>query len=121
MSQVEPGRVSSEFYSDPTVSGLALSAEKSNQESPAGRNEDARLLEACQEFESLLVSQLLSGMRTNSLKSDFLEKGTEDEMFGGMLDQEIARTVSHQEGIGLANLLFEQLTGKSPEKTETKP
>lgn len=84
-------------------------------------DDDARLLEACQEFEAVLVGQMFSAMRENPMKSNFLGGGTEESLYGQMLDEEVARSVSHNQGVGLADMLFEQFTGHPPGTSEAAP
>ncbi len=83
---------------------------------PNPKQNDAELQEACQQFESLLIQQLISSMRQTAIKSDLVGHSNEDDMYNSMLDQEMAKTMAHQGGFGLANLLFEQLHGKSASK-----
>jgi flagellar protein FlgJ len=88
-------------------------------EAPETDKKNSELMEACQEFESILVGQILSTMHEASLKSGLMEEnslfggGSQNQMFTQMLDDEIGKSVSHEQGLGLANLLYEQLTGTS--------
>lgn len=77
--------------------------------------EDQKLKEAAQEFEAVFISLMLSQMRNNVMKSDLFGKGQEEEVWNSMMDQELAKTWARNDGVGLANLLFQQLrqgTGK---------
>ena len=67
------------------------------------------LKETCQEFESLFIEQLLTVMRKAVPKSDLLGERREEEMYQSLYDQELAVQMSQQKGLGLADLLFEQL------------
>lgn len=84
-------------------------------------DDETSIKEACQEFEALLITQLLSNMRATSLKSDIFGEGKENEFFNEMLDQQMGSAIAHQEGIGLASVLYEQLTGKSLEEGHKIP
>ena len=54
---------------------------------PGRAKEETKLKDACQQFEQMYLQQ----------------------MFTGMLDQERAKTWSQEGGVGLANLLFQQM------------
>ncbi len=69
--------------------------------------EDLKVLS--QQFESVLVNQLLTVMRTTVPKSDLLG-GHATDMFTSMLDQELADKISKTGGMGIGDMLFQQLT-----------
>jgi len=71
---------------------------------------DARLRKACREFESLLVAQMLSKMRSAVPKTDLFGSSEKEEFFQDMLDQEIAKQVSQTGTMGIGNLLYIQLS-----------
>jgi flagellar protein FlgJ len=80
--------------------------------SPTRQREDAKLKEACQQFESLFLNQLLSEMRKTIPKSEeggVFGDGKNQETFQGMLDEERAKAWSQTDGIGLANILYQQM------------
>lgn len=72
---------------------------------------DARLKQACAEMESLFVSYLLKTMRATIQKSGFISGGRAEEIYTSMMDTEISRKISVHRGLGLSDLLFEQLSG----------
>jgi len=73
------------------------------------QREEKKLKEACQEYESMFISQLLSTMRKSVPKSDIFGDRKNEEMFQDMMDGEVAKTWSKTEGIGLANILYQQM------------
>lgn len=78
--------------------------------------DEQKLKETSQEFEAVFISLMLSQMRNNVMKSDLFGKGQEEGVWNSMMDQELAKTWAKNDGVGLANLLFQQLsqnTGKS--------
>jgi peptidoglycan hydrolase FlgJ len=80
------------------------------QTTPSAAAEDAKLKQACQEFEQLFLTQMMAQMRSTVPKSDiFGGGGSQEEMFQGMLDQERAKSWAQEGGVGLANLLFQQM------------
>jgi flagellar protein FlgJ len=68
-----------------------------------------QLKEACQQFEALFLSQILNTMSKTGLKSNLFGNSQEDEMWQSMLNEQRAELWSKQGGVGLANLLYEQL------------
>ena len=78
--------------------------------------EDARLKEVSQEFESIFVEQMLSAMRdTLDPESRLLHGGFAEEVFDDMLYREYARIISKSGGFGLADLVYDQLAGRTPQ------
>lgn len=76
----------------------------------SGDKEELR--EAAQEFESYFVGLLLKEMRkgTQALESGFIEKSHSREMFESMYDEELSKSISKNGGIGLADMIYEQLS-----------
>ncbi len=87
------------------------------------------LRKACQDFESLLVHQMLKQMRQTLPKSGFLDGGSAEQIYHSMLDGELAKQIAQQKGIGLAPMIYRQMaslaqqddeTGKNPLKSNKK-
>lgn len=66
--------------------------------------EEQKLLQACREFETILIKQMLSVVQTSS----FFGKGFGGEFFQDMFQEEIAKSISAK-GLGLAENLYSQL------------
>jgi len=77
--------------------------------------EDGKLKEAVQQFEQVFLKQLFSEMRKSIPRSDLMGEGKEKEMFEGMLDEERAKAWSQSGGIGLADLMYQQLKKQNQE------
>jgi murein DD-endopeptidase MepM/ murein hydrolase activator NlpD len=73
--------------------------------------EAKRLEAACAEFESLLINLVMKQMRKTVTKSGLIDGGMGEEIFTGMMDEEIAKQMSSRQGLGLRVALMEQLTG----------
>lgn len=82
---------------------------KEAQAAPSQAREEAKLKEACQQFEQLFLNQMLAQMRKTVPKGTMMGGGQSEEMFNGMLDQERAKVWAQEGGIGLANMLFQQM------------
>lgn len=76
--------------------------------------EQLKLKKTCQDMESVFINLMLSNMRNTVQRSELLPESTGEKIMRSMLDQEMATKMSKAGGIGLAQLLYEQLT------TETK-
>jgi len=74
------------------------------------QKEEARLKEAVQQYEQVFLKQLFSEMRKSIPKTE--KESQEKEMFEGMLDEERAKAWSQGGGIGLADLMYQQLKNK---------
>lgn len=87
---------------------------------PANR-EDAKLRKACQGFEALLVQQMLSAMRQTVEKSDVFGSREKEDVFQGMLDQQMADEISRTGTMGIADMLYAQLSKINEQKTDSGP
>ncbi|MDE2254702.1 MAG: flagellar assembly peptidoglycan hydrolase FlgJ [Betaproteobacteria bacterium] len=77
-------------------------AAKANPRSPAA------IKAVAQQFEALLVQQMLTAMSATSLGPDMLG-GTAGPMFKSLFNQQIATTISQGQGIGLASFIAKEL------------
>lgn len=73
------------------------------------KNQD-KLMAVCRELESIFIHQLISQMRASIPQDGFLTKSSGEKIFQDMLDQEYAKKISHAGGIGLAEMLYKQLS-----------
>lgn len=71
---------------------------------------DAKLKKTCQDFEAMMVSQMLGQMRQTVQKTDLFGSGEKEQIFQGMLDSEIAKNVSQNGSMGIGKMLYEQLS-----------
>jgi len=77
------------------------------------------LKKAAQEFESLFISMALKSMRDSNRAFEsgiFSDKST--EMFQDMYDQQLSLNLSQSGGLGLSDLLVEQLSSGSEEQMD---
>jgi peptidoglycan hydrolase FlgJ len=95
---------------DPTLNTLAadpnaLAALKRR----ALSDEEGAARAAARQFETLLLDMLVKSMR-ETVSDDGLLDNEGTRMFTGLLDQQFARGIAQQGGLGLADLLVKQLT-----------
>lgn len=92
----------------------------STDNAKGGKDEKQALRKACQEFESLFTEQLLAVMRKSVPKCDLLGDRKEEDLYMSLFDQELAVQLSQERGVGLADMLFEQLKAGLHEDSEEK-
>lgn len=68
------------------------------------------LKSACQEFENYFVNQVFSEMRKTVPDSGLLEASAGRGMYEDMLYEEYAKNISSGKGIGIADMLYKQLS-----------
>jgi flagellar protein FlgJ len=72
----------------------------------------SKLYEQCQELETFLVKDLLTGMRRTVQKSGLIEEGLAGKFYEDMLWDEYTRDFSRNAGFGLAEQAYLELTGQ---------
>lgn len=70
--------------------------------------EDRKLKAVCREFEAVMLTQMLSQVRSSS-SGGMLEGGSEMKTYRSMRDDALARDIAHGEGMGVASMLYRQL------------
>lgn len=70
---------------------------------------DQDLYQVCQDFESLMVEQMYKAMRQTIPENDFLPRNLAQDVFEGMLDQELAQKTSALDSLGLGRMLYQDL------------
>ena len=85
-------------------------ARNQSADRPENRPDDPKLRSACQGMEALFINYLLAQMRSTVDKSGFMSGGQAEEIFTSMLDTELSQEASSRGGIGLADILYNQLS-----------
>jgi flagellar protein FlgJ len=75
----------------------------------AARQDPAALREAARQFEGLFTAMMLKSMREASLGSG-MGDSEETKTYQDMYDQQLALQMAHGKGLGLADMLMQQLT-----------
>lgn len=84
----------------------------------ARKDPKAVLREVAQQFEALMLNQMMKSMR-ETVSDEGLFGGQESKTFQGLLDQQWVTQMSASKGIGIADMLVQQL-GKGMENTNGK-
>ncbi|HUU40103.1 MAG TPA: rod-binding protein [Desulfatiglandales bacterium] len=67
------------------------------------------LKKTCAEFEAIFIDLMLKSMRKTITEVGVLGESNEDKMFKSMLDENLAVGIAKAGGIGLGDMLFENL------------
>lgn len=82
--------------------------------------QDAKLKAACTDMEAVFLNMLLAQMRRTVPKSTIMgEGGNQEEIMRSLLDSEMTKNMAKAGGIGLADMLYRQLS-QSTHKTVDK-
>ncbi|MDR2696689.1 MAG: rod-binding protein [Deltaproteobacteria bacterium] len=84
-----------------------MEAVRKNLMPPADK--EKKLRESCEGFESIFIQKMWEQMRATIPESGLL-KGREEKFWQSMYDQELAKTMAGAGGIGLADMMYEQLS-----------
>ena len=71
--------------------------------------EKKRLREVSEDFEALMINQMLKEMRKTVNKSDLINGGMAEEIFEDMLYDEYSKEFSKTKTFGLADIIYNQL------------
>ena len=69
------------------------------------------LFKACQEFESLFINEIFKSMRRTIPQGTLLQTGMAEDIFQGMMDEEMAKEAARKNSFGLATMLYKSLAG----------
>jgi flagellar protein FlgJ len=77
------------------------------------QHDPAVLREVASQFEALFIQQLLKNMRAGELSEPLFGESDQHKMYQEMMDQQLALKMSSGNGIGLADMLVQQLGGEA--------
>lgn len=83
----------------------------------SGTTDPAKLKEACNQFEGLMIHQMLKGMRQTINQTGLIGGSNAENMWRDLQDQALSDEAARSGGLGLSDMLYRQLTGadsKSP-------
>lgn len=82
----------------------------------ANQNDPAALREVASQFEALFLQTMLKTMREASLGDPIFGDSDQQEMYQGMMDQQLALEMASGRGVGLADMLVRQLGGADAQR-----
>ena len=74
--------------------------------------DDQQLKKVCKDFESIILNMMYKQMKATIPKSDLIEKSTATEIYESMLDDKLVEEAAKNGGIGLADMLYKQLSSR---------
>lgn len=80
---------------------------------------EEQLRKACEDFESIFVDYMMKQMRKTVTKSGTMGTSQAEQLYTSMLDSEVSKNVSQARGIGLATMMYNQMStviGDGPTK-----
>lgn len=84
----------------------------------ADEQKQAQLKKACQNFEAVFISKLWKQMQQSVPKEGYLHSKQEDS-YMAMFDRDFAEKMAEAGGIGLADMIYDQLSEKLKEVSKT--
>ena len=73
-----------------------------------------KLKEACNDFESIFIKQMLDSMKKTINRSELSKRNMGEEIFDDMLYDEYAKKMSGTAGLGIGDMMFRQLSRQLP-------
>ena len=94
------------------LDGARMNASSAQAETAIPRKgmDNKALREACVDFESLFIKQMLDSMRKTVSRSDLVERGMAEDIFEDMLYQEYAKAMAKTANLGIADMMYKQLS-----------
>jgi len=74
---------------------------------------DAKLRQACADFESIFIHYVLKSMRNSLPQNGLFENSQEQKVYKSMADQAMSENIARGRGMGLGELLYSQLKQNS--------
>ncbi len=72
--------------------------------------EEEKLKEACQGFESIFIQKMWEQMRASLPKDGLMSSSKDEKFWQGMYDQELSKSMTNAGGIGLTDMMMEQMS-----------
>ena len=87
---------------------------KTALEAAVRQNDDTQLRKACEGFESYFIQSMFREMRKTSLSTGgIFEKSNAEKIFEDMLYEEYSKTAAAKGGVGLADMMYRQLSKRT--------
>jgi Rod binding domain-containing protein len=90
------------------------------KETPLDDNAKLKLQRVVKDFEAILVGHMLKSMRGTLEEGGMFGDSFGGDMLSGMFDSELAKHVSQHSALGLAEMMYRQITGEKLPRTSTQ-
>jgi len=97
------------FHSIEPVNNTSATKESQNEKA---QEKLEKLRKVSEQFESILVGNMLKAMRETVPEGGLFDRGIEMDIFEGLFDEEISGRMASRHQLGFADLVFRQLSGK---------
>lgn len=87
-------------------------ADNTNEKQLTQAIENKKLETACKDFEAILLNKIMSSMRESIPEGGLFEKSYGEEIFQSMLDEQLTKEMAHGKGMGLADMLYQELSAQ---------
>ncbi|MBI5557536.1 MAG: rod-binding protein [Deltaproteobacteria bacterium] len=91
---------------------IPQAVDNKNERQFADSLENKKLLDACKDFEAILLNKMFSTMRESIPEGGLFEKSFGEKIYQSMLDEEMTKEMAHGKGIGIGELLYRSLSRK---------
>jgi len=97
--------------SDFIRSGMDLNSLQQTKSLPRVEGKtDEKLMEAAREFEAMFMNLVMQKMREMVPDSEILGGSSKVKFFEGMLDEEFSKMSADRSGLGLADMIYRQMS-----------
>lgn len=80
--------------------------------------DDEKLLETCKKLESVFVNMIFKQMQSTIQKSKLIDGGFGEEVYNDMLTEKYSDEATSGNGVGLAQMMYKQLSKNITNKSE---
>jgi peptidoglycan hydrolase FlgJ len=91
---------------------LMLSQAMAQTPKNAPGRDPQKIKEATQQFEAIYIQQMFKEMRNSVPDGGLIERDNANDIYTQLQDAEAAKVMSEQGGIGLSDLMLQQLLGE---------
>lgn len=75
---------------------------------------EKKLRQACADFEAIMLNQLLNMARESLPEGGLFDGGHAENIYRSMQDEELSKQLASGKGMGLGELLFQQISEQHP-------
>jgi flagellar protein FlgJ len=91
---------------------FAVKLAKATQ-NPADDKETVRLKNVCRDMEAVFLNLMWTSMRATVPKGSLMSGGFSEDIMRSMMDTELTKKMAQAGGMGLADMIYRQLSGKT--------
>ena len=84
------------------------------------KKDEQKLYQSCQDLESVFLNKVFESMRGSIPQGGLMEKSFATDTFEGMLYEEYSKQISKKGSIGIADILYKQLSAQIDQKASDK-